>query len=280
MLKCSNCGQKSEKTEDFTCQRCGSPLIPRVHIWKSWDAIVYLAAIILAEVVAVFFDPLWGIIGHIVILAAVIVYSSMIGQQTRQRIFLSFALVPLVRIIGWCMPLVNIPMIWWYPIIYVPLAVAAFVLMRVLGYRMTDIGLNFNRIPIQLLVALTGVAFGVAEYFILRGEAEAVRVVLQETQVLAGFLLLACTGFVEELIFRGVLQRSIAPLWGGGGLVYVSLLFASLHMIHNSLIDLAFVFVVAMFFAWVVKRTGSLLGVTLAHGVTNIMLYLVLPLFF
>ena len=51
-------------------------------------------------------------------------------------------------------------------------------------------------------------------------------------------------------------------------------------MIHNSLIDIAFVFVVAMFFAWVVKRTGSLLGVTLAHGVTNIMLYLVLPLFF
>jgi len=254
--------------------------VPKSYIWKSWGAIVYLAAVILAEVVAVFFDPLWGIISHIVILTAVTVYASMVGEQTRQRLFLSLALIPLVRIIGWCMPLVDIPLIWWYPIIYVPLAVAAFVLMRVLGYRMTDVGLNFKRLPFQLAIVFTGVIFGFGEYFILRGEAEAAHVVLQESQVLAGFLLLTCTGFVEELIFRGVLQRSIAPLWGWGGLIYISLLFASLHMIHNSLLDLAFVFVVALFLAWVVKKTGSLLGVTLAHGVTNIMLYLVLPSFF
>jgi len=38
-----------------------------------------------------------------------------------------------------------------------------------------------------------------------------------------------------------------------------------------------FVFAVAMFFAWAVKRTGSLLGVTLAHGITNIMLFVVIP---
>jgi len=40
-----------------------------------------------------------------------------------------------------------------------------------------------------------------------------------------------------------------------------------------------FVFAVAMFFAWVVKRTGSLLGVTLAYGITNVMLFLVIPFF-
>jgi membrane protease YdiL (CAAX protease family) len=34
---------------------------------------------------------------------------------------------------------------------------------------------------------------------------------------------------------------------------------------------------VAMFFAGVVKRTGSLLGVALAHGITNVMLFTVIP---
>ena len=87
-----------------------------------------------------------------------------------------------------------------------------------------------------------------------------------------------CTGFVEELIFRGVLQRSAVAMWGWWGIIYVSLLFASVHMIHGSAIDIAFVFVIAVFFAWVVKRTGSLLGVTLSHGITNIVLYLVAPL--
>jgi membrane protease YdiL (CAAX protease family) len=38
-----------------------------------------------------------------------------------------------------------------------------------------------------------------------------------------------------------------------------------------------FVFGVSVFFSWIVSRTGSLLGVTLAHGLTNILLFLVVP---
>jgi membrane protease YdiL (CAAX protease family) len=92
-------------------------------------------------------------------------------------------------------------------------------------------------------------------------------------------LLLLCTGFVEEFIFRGVLQRTAVEAFGGWGIVYVSLLFAILHMGFLSWIDVVFVFVVALFFGWVVKKTGSLFGVTLAHGITNIVLYLIIPFF-
>ena len=65
----------------------------------------------------------------------------------------------------------------------------------------------------------------------------------------------------------------------GGGIIYVSLLFAVLHMAFISLIDIVFVFTVALFFGWVVKKTGSLFGVTLAHGTINALLYLVIPFF-
>jgi membrane protease YdiL (CAAX protease family) len=34
---------------------------------------------------------------------------------------------------------------------------------------------------------------------------------------------------------------------------------------------------VGLFFGWVVQRTRSLLGVTLSHGLTNIVLFLVMP---
>lgn len=44
--------------------------------------------------------------------------------------------------------------------------------------------------------------------------------------------------------------------------------------------DIVFVFVVALFFGWVVQRTGSILGVALAHGITNIVLYLIAPFIF
>ncbi len=240
--------------------------------------VAYLVAITIAEVIPFFFNELWGIIGHIIILAMTILHASLASEQPRQRLFLSLALVPLVRIISRSMPLLGIPFIWQFPIIYGPLAVTVVVLMRAVGYRAADVGLNFNRLPIQLVVALTGVVFGVVEYFILTEEAGEAYLLLGETPLLAGFILLVCTGFVEELIFRGVLQRSAVAMWGWWGIIYVSLLFASVHMIHGSAIDIAFVFVIAVFFAWVVKRTGSLLGVTLSHGITNIVLYLVAPL--
>ena len=88
------------------------------------------------------------------------------------------------------------------------------------------------------------------------------------------------TGFVEEFIFRGVLQRTAGGLLGRWGIVYVSFIFAILHMGFLSWFDVAFVFAVALLFSWVVKKTGSLLGVTLSHGIANAVLYLVAPFFF
>ena len=69
-------------------------------------------------------------------------------------------------------------------------------------------------------------------------------------------------------------------LFGWWGIIYISLVFAVLHLGFISIIDVVFVFLVALFFGWVVKKTGSLFGVTLAHGITNALLYLVLPFFF
>jgi len=90
-------------------------------------------------------------------------------------------------------------------------------------------------------------------------------------------VLVVTTGFAEEFAFRGVLQRSAVGVFGWPGLVYVASLFALLHIGFHSVLDVVFVFGVAMFFGWVVKKTGSLVGVVVAHGLTNILLFLVYP---
>ena len=244
------------------------------------ETLVYLLAVTAAEVITVAIEPVWGVVCHIIILVALILHSALAGKRVYQQLFLSLALVPLVRIISLSMPLANIPQVWWYPIVYAPLLIAALQVVRLLGFSLEQIGLNFKRISIQLAVALAGFVFGVGEYFILTEEAQATNLVLQENWLLAAFLLLACTGFVEELIFRGVLQHSAVEALGWRGIIYVSLLFAVVHLIHQSLLDIAFVFVIALFFGWVVKKTGSLFGVTLSHGIANIVLFLVAPLLF
>jgi len=243
------------------------------------EAIIYLLAIAMAELVTVYGHPLWGIACHAVILVALIVHSAVPTRYPHRPLLLSLALVPLVRIISLCMPLADIPQIWWYLIIYIPLLAAAIVVMRILNYRLGQVGLTLKWVPVQLVIGLTGVVVGVAEYFILAPEAMVAEFTWQEVWLPALILLLG-TGFVEEFIFRGVLQRSAVEAFGGWGVIYVSLLFATLHIGFLSWIDVVFVFVIALFFGWVVKKTGSLLGVTLSHGITNIVLYLVVPFFF
>jgi len=242
------------------------------------SAILYLVAIAMAESVTVYVQPLWGLGCHAVILTVVIVYSAVGSRYPYRPLLTALALVPLVRIVSLTVPLANIPQIWWYPITYVPLLAASIVVMRLLKYSPHQAGLSLKRLPIQLVVMLTGVVFGVAEYIILRPEAVVPELTWQVAW-LPALMFLLCTGFVEEFIFRGVLQRSAVEVFGGWGIVYVSLLFATLHMGFLSWIDVAFVFIVALFFGWMVKKTGSLLGVTLSHGITNIVLYLVAPFF-
>ncbi len=275
------------------------------------EALFYLLAISVAEVITVLIQPVWGMVCHIIVLVTVIVHSALTSRQTHRQLLLSLALVPLVRVMSLSMPLINIPQIWWYPIIYAPLLAAAIVVACFLNLRTKDmvtcpncgqktgsgscqwceypilkdvptgrrkLGLSFGFFPVQLVVALSGIAFGVAEYFILKVEPIVSGLIWQEVWPEA-LVLLVCTGFVEEFIFRGVLQYTALQAFGGWGIVYISLLFAVLHAGFLSWIDVVFVFFVALFFGWVVKKTGSLFGVTLSHGLTNIMLYMVVPFF-
>ena len=128
------------------------------------EVIVYLLAIATAEMVTVFLQPLWGIVAHITILVTVIMRSARTADRPQRQLVLALALVPLTRVVSLSMPLADIPQIWWYPIMYGPLAIAAVVIMRILGYSRGDVGLNLNlsSLPVQLAIGLTGFGFGVA----------------------------------------------------------------------------------------------------------------------
>jgi hypothetical protein len=244
-------------------------------------AIIYLLAIVGAEAVTIFIQPLAGMVFHIGILVAAILQSSLSVAlpHNHRQLVLSLALVPLVRIISLSMPLTGIPQKWWYLIIYTPLIVAAIVAMRVLDYKVRDIGLTFKFSPFQLAIAATGVGFGFVEYLILKPQALVAELSAQEVW-LPALIFLLFVGFGEELIFRGVLQRTAGDAFGRWGIVYIGFIFAILHMGFLSWVDVILVFAVALFFGWAVKKTGSLVGVTLSHGITNILLYLVVPFFF
>jgi len=265
--------------EPFTFKLAGEAAI-RPQRNQMIEAAAYLLVITAVEVVTIFYHPLWGIIGHTALLATVIVHSAQISDRTRRQMVLSLALVPLIRVMDLSLPLLDIDPMWRFTMVYAPLLVASVVVVRVLGYSRNEVGFKLKSLPIQLGVALTGLLLGGAEYLILRPEQALIAQFTWSEALPISLVLVVSTGFVEEFAFRGVLQRSAVELFGWWGIVYVSLIFSALHMGFRSWEDVIFVFGVAMFFGWAVKKTGSLFGVTIAHGITNILLFVVLPFIF
>lgn len=244
--------------------------------WGTILAFLYLILIALAELLTVMADPRWGLALHIAVLTALLVHSSLTMGHPSHKLLLALALAPLIRIFSLSMPLENLDLIYWYALVGAPLMVAAFVVARTLDLTWQDIGLTLRSLRIQALVAATGLIFGFAEYFILRPEPLIDGLSLGSVW-LPALILLIGTGFNEELVFRGVMQSASSAALGKLAILYVTVVFAVLHLGYKSVVDVAFVFAVGLFFAWIVAKTRSLLGVTLSHGITNIALYLVVP---
>ena len=242
-------------------------------------AILYLAVITMAEIVTNQVSLLGGIICHTFILVALIVHSSLTTDSPNYKLLLALCLAPLTRILSLSMPLAQFPPIYWYIIIYPTLLLAGWITMRRINFTARQIGLTVRRPYLQLAVGLSGIAFGVMEYLILRPKPLVPELAL-EWVLLSIFVMIVGTGFVEEFIFRGVAQKASIEVLGRWGIPYIAFIFAILHLIHHSPIDIVFVFAVGLFFGWVVNKTGSLLGVTLSHGITNVILYVIIPLLY
>ncbi len=142
-----------------------------------------------------------------------------------------------------------------------------------------NIGLVGGAVRLQALVATAGFLFGLVEYFILSPEPLIDALAWQNILVPA-IILLVATGLTEELVFRGVMQRASTEVLGSWGLVFVAAVFTLLQIGHESVLHMLFVFPVALFFVWTARRTGSILGVSLSHGLTNVGLFLIFPFVF
>lgn len=250
--------------------------------WESFSigpvviAGAYLAVLVAAECLTALVDARIGAGLHVALLMALLVHASLMAGQPYYKLLLALTLPSLVRILSLSMPLEDIHLAYWYAIIAFPVVMAAFLVARTIGLSRRDIGLSMGFIPFQLLIATSGVGLGVTEYLILRPEP-LIETLRWQTVLVPALTLMVGTGFSEELLFRGVMQSASRDALGKASIFYVSAVFAVLHIGHRSALDVVFVFGVGLLFAWVVAKGGSILGVSLAHGLTNICLYLVVP---
>ena len=236
-----------------------------------------LLGVATAELITIW-EPVFGIFLHLLLLTAFLVLA--LGEHGRGLpvIGLALAVAPTIRILSLTMPLSNFPQLSWHLIVSVPLFVMVSLIARALQIDRRRLGLVFDLSPVQWAIALIGLPLGLIQYLILRPEAALVPNFDWRLMWLPALALLISTGFLEELIFRGLLYEVATRLFGMmGGIAYVSALFGVLHLGYQSIVDLLFVLVVALVFGEMRRRTGTILGLAVAHGLTNITLFLIYP---
>jgi len=240
--------------------------------WLFW---LYLGLVAGAELLTSLINPTVGMIAHMLLLVGLLVHSAL-GPVEEQKLSLALTLAPMIRLLSLSMPLIDFPKELWFPLVSVPLLLGTMIITRQIRMKRKALGLRVGNPLVQALIMVGGLALGVTEYAILRPEPLVAQLDWQPL-AFAAFSLLVFTGFNEEVIFRGLMQSAALPVLGGKALMYVALLFGVLHIGYLSVFDLVFVSAVGLLFGYLVLWGGSLLGVTLAHGVTNITLFLVMP---
>lgn len=240
-------------------------------------SLIYLVGIFLAEYVANIVNPLGGLVIHSVLLVALILHSAVAEPDSLQRFLLSLSIVPMIRLLSFGLPLYSFEQIYWYLIVSVPLFIVIYGVARNLNFSANYLGLNLNKPLWQLAFILSGIPFGIAEYFILRPE-RLVSPFSWPLLIMAALILLVCTGLLEELLFRGVLfQSSRAVMNDVYTVLYTALLFAIMHIGYQSILDVVMVFGAGLVWGGMALKTQSLFGISIAHGLTNIILFLVMP---
>ncbi|MBO3810291.1 MAG: CPBP family intramembrane metalloprotease [Candidatus Brockarchaeota archaeon] len=239
---------------------------------------VFTALIASAETVTTFMDPLYGLSLHTLTLIFMLSLSALkYADNPSSNLYLSLSLAPLIRIVSLSLPLAYFPRYAWYLLAGLAIFSAALASIRAMGLRLKDVGVTLSKPAIQLAMGATGVPLGVIEYFILKPEYLAPGLNSLELTLLA-LALIFSTGFVEELVFRGVIQRSaVASLGGKAGVLGTAFIFAILHIGWLSTLDFLFVFSIGLFFGLAVLKTGNIIGASLSHGLTNVLLFLILP---
>lgn len=236
----------------------------------------YLIIITLAEIFTNLINFQIGLILHAGLLVWLVVHGANGKQEGERKLALALIVGPLIRLLSFSLPINDLPQIMWYPAVAIPLLMATVLIIRQLKLSRRALGLRPGNIFIQLMLACGGLGLGTIEYTILSPNP-LINSLSWEALIIPALILLIFTGFNEEIVFRGLLQATALTLLRRWGLIYVALIFAVLHIGYKSILDIIFVFGVGLIFSYVVLWGRSILGVTLAHGLTNIMLFLVMP---
>ncbi len=239
---------------------------------------LYVGLLGATEIVSDIWNPVLGIWLHVFLAVAIGWQGTQETNLDRRHFYWVLAVLALVRVISFAISAHSLPGVWYYVLAETPLMVAALVARRAFGLSWSKIGVQWSRYwVLGLLVVGTGPALGLAESHIIH-PAALIGSLSWGHAIVPSVFLIIFTGLTEELLFRGLLQYYAVKIMGNwAGIVFVAVAWSLLHIGWHSAWDVLFVFGVGLVWGWVRQKTGSIVPTTIAHGLANIVLFLIVP---
>lgn len=224
----------------------------------------------------VFGGVLWG---YLLLFVAFTLAPLVAGQAATADVFRAFTLVPLFRLLNLGLPIFITTTLAWLPLVYGPVLLAAYVLQDDLPAvelpTARDVAVAVLFLPVILVGAIL---LGSVEYAIIE-PAPVVESLATNEFFLLVVVMVGFVGFVEEFVFRGILQRTVEAYTGRiAGIVLSSLVFGAMHSSLQLPGEIAFGIGIGVLFAVVYDLTDNLVLVTLLHGVLNVFLFGIFPI--
>jgi membrane protease YdiL (CAAX protease family) len=249
-------------------------MLQKRMVMGTW-IMAYLCLLLIAEC-AVTYNLKTGMVIHGGVLFALLLHGAITENTIISNMYTSLSIAPLIRILSLCIPLMHFENILWFAIVSIPLFIAIFTCIHILHIDGKSVGLttpSSTMLRLEGAIIISAIPLGWMEYQLLK---PAMLVDVGTSWIVPVLIFIVCTGFLEELLFRGLLQHTFTEAMGARGIFTVSVIFGILHL-GNSWFDCLFAGMVGVMFALVVKKTGSIYGVTISHGLINIVLFLVMP---
>lgn len=239
------------------------------------DLILPVFLIIVAEILIFLGNPGAAMPIH----ALNLVFLSLSSIYIKNRIYPALILLPLFRLLNVAMPVFFNLTLYSYSLVYAPMFIPIYYMLKDNIISRSEAGLTFKGFWFYLPLALSlGFALGWGEYMILNPQMLTEGVDIKNVLILI-VTMIFFVGIVEEFVFRSSLQTVMQERLGSiAGLMLTSIIFGLMHSGYRLPQELLYVTFAGVVFGLLFMLSKSLPIIALAHGVTNISLFLVAPL--
>jgi len=239
------------------------------------DLILPVFLILLAELLIFLGKPNAAMPIHALNLVLLILSSIYINN----RIYPALMLMPLFRLLNVAMPVFFDLTLYSYSMVYAPMFIPIYFLVKDNFVGRAEAGLTFKGFWFYLPLAISvGFALGWGEYNVIHPQLLTPGANIKDVLILI-VTMIFFVGIVEEFIFRSSLQTVLEERLGSiAGLMLASVIFGFMHSGYRLPLELLYVTFAGVIFGLLFRLTKSLPIISLAHGVTNISLFLVVPL--